>query len=209
MELMKLKLQATRALLRQKDLANLTEEQLPKELPETLRKELAQLGKMRAGRYRTCSVFQEVERSDGLELTADMWDWVNEYVREDVRMVVGDEVETLWEEDEGKQVWSMMKATEEEEGYYARNRDRHMNIFQWGQARVQGEDSYGGFEDGRMVQTWWTQEAPPRLMQVHQVYVDSRDNLVVCDQFINWVVDEEGEEIEVKMVSSVKFRRIE
>ena len=201
MELMKLKLQATRAVLRQKDLANLSEE--PMELPETLRMELAQLVKMRAGRYRACAVSEEVERSDGMELTADMWDWVNEYVREDVRMVVGDEVETLWEENEGKQVWSMRKNTEEEEGYYA-----YMNIFQWGQSGL-GEDSYGGFEDGRMVQTWWTQEAPPRLMQVHQVYVDSRDNLVVCDQVIDWVVDEEGEEVEVKQVSSVKFRRIE
>ena len=203
MRLMKLKLQATRAVLRQKDLANLTEEQLPKELPETLRKELAQLGKMRAGRYRACAVSEEVERSDGMELTADMWDWVNEYVREDVRMVVGDEVETLWEENEGKQVWSMRKNTEEEEGYYA-----YMNIFQWGQSGL-GEDSYGGFEDGRMVMTLWTQEAPPRLRAEVQVYVDSRDNLVVCDQFINWVVDEEGEEVEIKVVSSVKFRRIE
>ena len=203
-ELMKLKLQATRAVLRQKDLANLSEEQLPMELPETLRMELAQLVKMRAGRYRACAVSEEVERSDGMELTADMWDWVNEYVREDVRMVVGDEVETLWEENEGKQVWSMRKDTEEEEGYYV-----YMNIFQWGQSGL-GEDSYGGFEDGRMVQTWWTQEAPPRLVEEVQVYVDSRDNLVVrWYSLLYFLVDEEGEEVEIKRVSSVKFRRIE
>ena len=90
---MKLKLQATRAVLRQKDLKNLEEKQLPMDLPKTLRKELAKLVKMRAGKYRVCEVFTKAERSDGKELTAHMWKRVKWFFR---MVHVGDMVETRW-----------------------------------------------------------------------------------------------------------------
>ena len=197
-EPMKLKLQATRAVLREKDLAHFEEEQLPKELPKTLWKELAELGKMRAGKYRACEVFTKVARIDGLELTANMWEIVSEGV---TKVQVGDEVETFWEGDEGQQRWAMKKNMVE--GYIT-----HMDIFQWGQ---DGNIGFvlGSFEDGRMVVRWWDtrQGAPTRQVQVTEVYVDSRDNLVLCD---NWMFEAEDEEkVEIKVEVSLKFRRIE
>ena len=203
-EPMKLKLQATRAVLCEKNIAHLKEEQLPKELPKTLRKELAQLVKMRAGKYRVYEVFTKAARSDGLELTADMW----ERVRGSFPLVqVGDEVETRWSVEEEQQVWAMHG---EEVGDLA-----YMNFFLWGdRINKPGKFGYGSIEDGRMVERWWELRpgAAQRLALVMEVYVDTMDNLVVKWEESMMVsrfrgLDKEDEKVEIKVTVAMKFRK--
>ena len=204
---MKLKLQATRAVLREKDIARLEEEQLPKELPKTLQKELAQLVKMRAGKYRVYELFTKAARSDGLELTADMW----ERVRGSFPLVqVGDEVETRWSVEEEQQVWAMHGEEVGGDGTLA-----YMNFFLWGERiNKPGKFGYGSLEDGRMVERWWElrQEAAQRLALVIEVYVDTKDNLVVkweesmiVERFIG--LGKEDEKVEIKVTVAMKFRK--
>jgi len=93
-----------------------------------------------------------------------------------------------------------------------------MEMFLWGKNGLilwgdiyGGRLGYGSFESGKVVETWWEprEGAPPRLVEVNRVHMDTRVKLVVEKEV--FVMFKQGKvelELEVKMTFTKEFDRI-